>query len=87
MTEQQEYEELAPHRRPQDPGYDGAGWEFELLEHGGQYPDAMPQAIRAVDAEGRSCIYVPVTVEGRVIDMEKAGAVPVEDLGTPRNIL
>jgi hypothetical protein len=28
----------------------------------------MPQAILATDAEGRSCIYLPVTVNGRVVD-------------------
>jgi hypothetical protein len=29
---------------------------FETMEHGGKYPDTMPQAIKLVDAEGRSCI-------------------------------
>jgi hypothetical protein len=38
------------------------------LEHGGEYPDTMPQAIRVTDAEGRSCIYVPITVDGKVVD-------------------
>jgi hypothetical protein len=33
------------------------------MEHGGEYPDTMPQAIRLVDAEGRSYIYVPITQE------------------------
>jgi hypothetical protein len=28
------------------------------------YPDTMPQAIKLVDAEGRSCIYVPITQDG-----------------------
>ena len=28
----------------------------------------MPQAIRLIDAEGRSCIYLPVTEDGRVVD-------------------
>jgi hypothetical protein len=81
-----EYEELSPERRPQDPDFDGAGWQFELMEHGGDYPDTMPQAIRATDAAGRSCIYVPVTVEGHVVDMERAGTVSVEEVATPRNI-
>ncbi len=62
------YRELAPEMRPQDPTLDGQGWIFETLEHGGEYPDTMPQAIRATDAEGRSCIYVPIKVEGRVVD-------------------
>lgn len=62
------YRELPPERRPQDPTGDGAGWTFELLEHGGEYPDAIPQAIRATDAQGRSCVYVPIKEDGRVVD-------------------
>lgn len=44
--------------RPQDPNLDGQGWAFETLEHGGAEPDTMPQAIKGVDAQGRSRIYV-----------------------------
>lgn len=62
------YEEMTPEKRPQDPTLDGAGWRFETMEHGGEEPDCMPQAIRATDAEGRSCVYLPVTVSGRVVD-------------------
>ena len=57
-----------PERRPQDSTGDGAGWTFELLEHGGDYPDAMPKAIRATDAQGRSCVYVPIKEDGQVVD-------------------
>jgi hypothetical protein len=28
-------------------------------EHGGEYPDTMPQAIEVTDAEGRTRVYVP----------------------------
>ena len=28
----------------------------------------MPQAIKLIDAEGRSCIYVPITQYGSVVD-------------------
>ena len=63
-----EFEEMTPEERPQDPHGDGTGLTFETLEHGGEYPDTMPQAIRVTDAEGRSCIYVPVKVDGRVVD-------------------
>jgi len=28
----------------------------------------MPQAIKLIDAEGRSCIYVPITQNGKVVD-------------------
>ncbi|HEY6434067.1 MAG TPA: hypothetical protein VIZ17_18980 [Acetobacteraceae bacterium] len=38
------------------------------MEHGGDYPDMMPQAVVATDAEGRSCVYVPVRVDEEVVD-------------------
>ena len=63
-----EFETMTEDKRPQDPSLRGDGWTFETLEHGGEYPDCMPQAIRATDAEGRSCIYLPVTHGGRVVD-------------------
>jgi hypothetical protein len=49
---------------------DGTGLRFETMEHGGEYPDTMPQAIKVVDAEGRSCIYVPITQDGKVVDSQ-----------------
>ena len=55
----------------QDPNMDGSGLRFETLEHGGEFPDTMPQAIRLMDAEGRSCLYVPVKVAGRVVDSKR----------------
>lgn len=61
------YRPLAPDRRPQDPTLDGRGLRFETLEHGGEYPDTMPQAIRLTDRHGRSAIYVPMKVDGRVV--------------------
>jgi len=36
----------------------------------GKYPDMMPQAIKLTDAEGRSCIYVPITQNGKVVDSQ-----------------
>ena len=66
-----EFQELTPERRPQDPNLDGTGLPFETLEHGGEFPETMPQAVRITDAEGRSCIYVPVTVNGRVVDSKR----------------
>jgi hypothetical protein len=63
-----EFEEMTPEKRPQDPCGNGTGLVFETLEHGGEYPDTMPQAIRVTDAEGRSCIYVPITADGKVVD-------------------
>jgi hypothetical protein len=41
-----EFEEMTPEKRPQDPCGDGTGLVFETLEHGGEYPDTMPQATR-----------------------------------------
>jgi hypothetical protein len=46
------------------------GLRFETMEHGGKYPDTMPQAIKLIDAEGRSCIYVPITQDGKVVDSQ-----------------
>jgi len=62
------FEPLTPEKRPQDPHLDGTGLTFETLEHGGDEPDTMPQAIRLTDAEGRSCIYVPIREAGEVVD-------------------
>lgn len=59
---------LSRDRRPQDPNLDGTGLRFETMDHGGEYPDAMPQAIKVTDADGRSCIYVPITQHDRVVD-------------------
>ncbi len=30
----------------------------------------MPQAIKLIDAEGRSCIYVPIMEDGKVVDSQ-----------------
>jgi hypothetical protein len=56
---------MTPDKRPQDPHMDGTGVRFEPMEHGGEYPDSMPQAIKLIDAEGRS--YVPITQDGKVV--------------------
>jgi hypothetical protein len=62
------FAEMTPDKRPQDPHVDGTGLRFETLEHGGEYPDTMPHAIELADAEGRSCIYVPIMQNGKVVD-------------------
>ena len=47
-----------PGSRPQDdPSFSGKGLKFETLDHGGDYPDMMPQAIRVTDPEDSSCEY------------------------------
>jgi len=73
-----EFEEMTPEKRPQDTHMDGTGLTFQTLEHGGEYPDTMPQAIRLTDAKGRSCIYVPIRVDGRVVD-SKGFTLPPKD--------
>lgn len=62
------FKQLTSEKRPQDPHMDGTGLRFETFDHGGEYPDTMPQAIKVTDAEGRSCIYVPTTQDGKVVD-------------------
>ena len=68
MYEAHNYEDMTEDKRPQDEHMDGRDWTFETLEHGGEYADLMPQAIRATDANGRSCIYLPITLNGKVVD-------------------
>jgi hypothetical protein len=64
------FKKLTPKKRLQDPLMDGTGLRFETMEHGGEHPDTMPQAIKLIDAEGRSCIYVPITRDGKVVDSQ-----------------
>ena len=64
------YEEMALEKRPQDQHLDGIGLRFKTLDHGCEYPDTMPQAIKLIDAEGRSCIYMPITQNGKVVDSQ-----------------
>ena len=73
------FAKMTPEKRPQDPSMDGTGLTFETMEHGGEYPDTMPQAIKLTDAEGRSCIYVPITQNGRVVDSEGYTLDPEDD--------
>jgi hypothetical protein len=54
ITRSHTFREMTPEIRPQDPTHDAAGWTFQTLEHGGEYPDDMPQAIRGTDPQGRS---------------------------------
>ena len=68
MYRAQNFETMTEEKRPQDDEMDGSGWTFETSEHGGEYPDQMPQAIRAIDSKGRSCVYVPITVNGKIVD-------------------
>ena len=73
------FEEMTPEKRPQDPHLDGIGLRFEAMEHGGEYPDTMPQAIKPIDAEGRSCVYLPITQDGKVVDSQGYVLDPEDD--------
>ena len=64
------FAEMTPAKRPQDLHMDGTGLRFETMDHGGEYPDTMPQAIKLVDAERRSTIYVPITQDGKMVDSQ-----------------
>jgi hypothetical protein len=70
---------LTPEKRPQDPHLNGRDLRFETMEHGGEYPDTMPQAIKLIDAAGRSCIYVPITQDGKVVDSQGFAIDPEDD--------
>jgi hypothetical protein len=37
------------------------------------------QAIKLIDAEGRSCIYVPITQNGKVVDSQEFILDPEDD--------
>jgi hypothetical protein len=73
------FRELPPENRPQDPSLDGTGLRFETMEHGGEFPDTMPQAIKLIDAEGHSCIYVPITQYDKVVDSQGFTFDPEDD--------
>lgn len=78
------YETMDLDMRPQDPHLDGTGLTFETLEHGGDYPDTMPQAIRLHDAKGRACTYLPVRVNGKVVRSISFGSRKATDLEVGR---
>lgn len=59
---------LAPDKRPQDRSLDGRGLTFKTLEHGGEEPDTMPNAIRMTDPLGRSALYVVLKIDGKAVD-------------------
>jgi hypothetical protein len=63
---------MNPSDRPQDLYLDGRDMRFEgysikTLEHGGEYPDTMPQVIEITDAAGHKAAYVPLSRNGKVI--------------------
>lgn len=63
----QTFRELIHAMRPQDPHGDGTGLRFETGEHGGDYPDNMPQTITVTDSQGRWAVYVPLRIDGKIV--------------------
>ena len=63
----QTFRELIRTMRPQDPHGDGVGLRFETGEHGGDYPDNMPQTITVTDAQGRRAVYVPLRIDDTIV--------------------
>jgi hypothetical protein len=55
---------------PQDPHLNGRGLRCETIEHGGEYPRYEAKAIKVTDANGRSCIYVSISQDGKVVDSQ-----------------
>ncbi|MBV8492846.1 MAG: hypothetical protein JO162_05145 [Alphaproteobacteria bacterium] len=64
-------EQPAPEQRAQDDLMDGSDLKFEPFTFGGEYDDNMPKWIRLTDRKGRSCVYVPITENGRVVDSKR----------------
>jgi hypothetical protein len=54
---------IEPEYLPQDPRGDGTGWTFRTLEHD---QHTFPTAIEAKDAQGRTCVYVPLRFKGEI---------------------
>jgi hypothetical protein len=50
---------------PGDHSMTGRELRFEALEHGRDYNDDTPQAIRVIDPQGRSAIYRPIMEGGK----------------------
>lgn len=75
ITATERFEIMTAKMRPQDPGMDGSGLTFKTLEHGGEYPDLMPQAIKLTDAEGRWCIYTPTAFRGEAVRHDEVKAI------------
>jgi hypothetical protein len=58
---------IGPENRPRDDTMDGRTLKYEMLSHGGEFADDMPQLICVTDPKGRWCFYRPSTVNGRVV--------------------
>lgn len=61
------YENFNEENRLQDTYLDGTDLTFTTLEHGGEFPDCMPQAIEVKDSHGRSAIYVLPLEGGKAV--------------------
>ncbi len=73
ITSTHRYKTMTEDMRPQDYAMDGSDLTFETLEHGGAFPDVMPQAIKVTDPAGKWCIYLPTTEDGKVVQSHGFG--------------
>jgi hypothetical protein len=70
MGARQKFQALTEPMRPQDPSGDVSELRFETGEHGGDYPDNMPQVITVTDTKGRWAVYVPLRKDGEIVVSE-----------------
>jgi hypothetical protein len=47
-------------------GLNDASYDADLAS----ITDTMPQAIKLIHAEGRSCMHAPITQDGKVVDSQ-----------------
>ena len=69
MKRTHRFAELTPENRPQDPHMDGTALASKRWSTAG-VSRPMPQAVKLIDAQGRSCVYVPISQDGRVVDSQ-----------------
>jgi hypothetical protein len=74
-----DYDEIPPEERPQDDSQTGKGWKFEILEHD---EVTFPRAIRAIDAQGRSYIYLAVGPDWRAVRIKLVDFDPSPQTGS-----
>jgi hypothetical protein len=61
---------LTVEKRTKDPHMTGPVYASRPRNSAGEFPDTVPQAIKLIDAKGRSCIYVPISQDGNVADSQ-----------------
>jgi hypothetical protein len=67
MTHVHVFRSLTAVNRPQDLTLDGSSLRFETMDHGGQFSDRFPNAVKVTDSEGRWCVYTPIQAAGQEV--------------------